>query len=152
MIPEQPRGYSIRLKPQADRILVVEPVSQFAYTLSSAPRSTPAFTVKSSADHTGRAYIVCRLSASTMTRQDSATARQDRGYSPPRPRLQPAVIQSGACSRAPRLPPGAWGLLSRVAMVVMTTQPSLGLLGALGQRLWHGLITARPRRAESDFS
>ena len=31
MIPEQPRGYSIRLKPQADRILVVEPVSQFAY-------------------------------------------------------------------------------------------------------------------------
>ena len=142
MIPEQPRGYSIRLKPQADRILVVEPVSQFA----------PAFTVKSSADHTGRAYIVCRLSASTMTRQDSATARQDRGYSPPRPRLQPAVIQSGACSRAPRLPPGAWGLLSRVAMVVMTTQPSLGLLGALGQRLWHGLITARPRRAESDFS
>ena len=82
MIPEQPRGYSIRLKPQADRILVVEPVSQFAYTLSSAPRSTPAFTVKSSADHTGRAYIVCRLSASTMTRQDSATARQDRGYSP----------------------------------------------------------------------
>ena len=82
MIPEQPRGYSIRLKPQADRILVVEPVSQFAYTLSSAPRSTPAFTVKSSADRTGRAYIVCRLSASTMTRQDSATARQDRGYSP----------------------------------------------------------------------
>ena len=33
MIPEQPRGYSIRLKPQADRILVVEPVSQFAYVV-----------------------------------------------------------------------------------------------------------------------
>ena len=36
-------------------------------------------------------------------------------------------------------------MLSRVAMVVMTTQPSLGSVGALGQRLWHGLITARPR-------
>jgi hypothetical protein len=94
MIPEQPRGYSIRLKPQADRILVVEPVSQFAYTLSSAPRSTPAFTVKSSADRTGRAYIVCRLSASTMTRQDSATARQDRGYSPQSYRVVLAVTRS----------------------------------------------------------
>ena len=94
MIPEQPRGYSIRLKPQADRILVVEPVSQFAYTLSSAPRSTPAFTVKSSADHTGRAYIVCWLSASTMTRQDSATARQDRGYSPQSYRVVLAVTRS----------------------------------------------------------
>ena len=130
MIPEQPRGYSIRLKPQADRILVVEPVSQFAYTLSSAPRSTPAFTVKSSADRTGRAYIVCRLSASTMTRQDSATARQDRGYSPQSYRVVLAVTRS-------------YG-------VVMTTQPSLGLLGALGQRLWHGLITA-PVRAEKRF-
>ena len=89
MIPEQPRGYSIRLTPQADRILVVEPVSQFAYTLSSAPRS---------------------------------------------------IVRAAA-------PPGAWGLLSRVVMVVMTTQPSLGLLGALGQRLWHGLITA-PVHAE----
>ena len=94
MIPEQPKGYSIRLKPQADRILVVEPVSQFAYTLSSAPRSTPAFTVKSSADHTGSAYIVCRLSASTMTRQDSATARQDRGYSPQSYRVVLAVTRS----------------------------------------------------------
>ena len=94
MIPEQPRGYSIRLKPQADRILVVEPVSQFAYTLSSAPRSTPVFTVKSSADHTGRAYIVCWLSASTMTRQDSATARQDRGYSPQSYRVVLAVTRS----------------------------------------------------------
>ena len=94
MIPEQPRGYSIRMKPQADRILVVEPVSQFAYTLSSAPRSTPAFTVKSSADRTGRAYIVCRLSASTMTRQDSATARQDRGYSPQSYRVVLAVTRS----------------------------------------------------------
>ena len=94
MIPEQPRGYSIRLTPQADRILVVEPVSQFAYTLSSAPRSTPAFTVKSSADRTGRAYIVCRLSASTMTRQDSATARQDRGYSPQSYRVVLAVTRS----------------------------------------------------------
>ena len=85
MIPEQPRGYSIRLKPQADRILVVEPVSQFA----------PAFTVKSSADHTGRAYIVCRLSASTMTRQDSATARQDRGYSPQSYRVVLAQVCRG---------------------------------------------------------
>ena len=38
-------------------------------------------------------------------------------------------------------------MLSRVAMVVMTTQPSLGSVGALGQRLWHGLITA-PVHAE----
>ena len=96
MIPEQPRGYSIRLTPQADRILVVEPVSQFAYTLSSAPRSTPAFTVKSSADHTGSAYIVCRLSASTMTRQDSATARQDRGYSPQSYRVVLAQVCRGS--------------------------------------------------------
>ena len=144
MIPEQPRGYSIRLKPQADRILVVEPVSQFAYTLSSAPRSTPAFTVKSSADRTGRAYIVCRLSASTMTRQDSATARQDRGYSP-QSHTEWCLLACAAASAR------GLGLAATRNMVVMTTQPSLGLLGALGQRLWHA--SSPPQCAlKSDFS
>ena len=144
MIPEQPRGYSIRLTPQADRILVVEPVSQFAYTLSSAPRSTPAFTVKSSADRTGRAYIVCRLSASTMTRQDSATARQDRGYSPQSYRVVLARVRRG-------FRPGLGLAVTRSYGVVMTTQPSLGLLGALGQRLWHA--SSPPQCAlKSDFS
>jgi len=33
----------------------------------------------------------------------------------------------------------------------MTTQPSLGSVGALGQRLWHGLIH-RQCTLKSDFS
>ena len=78
-----------------------------------------------------------------MTRQDSATARQDRGYSPQSYRVVLARVRRG-------FRPGLGLAVTRSYGVVMTTQPSLGLLGALGQRLWHGLITA-PECAEKRF-